>query len=263
MCLPRFDSAACFAAILGNEQNGCWRIAPADPCLKASHAYRQNTLILETEFETEHGAVRLIDCMPPRASRPDVLRIVEGIRGEVAMEMELVVRFDYGISVPWVQRKDGLSTMIAGPDALLLRTNVKTRGQDLSTIADFTIAAGERKFFVLSWYPSHEKPPEAIEVSSKLGFGLDQLRLMLDQKIWRAGPPSKEEVVITNTRHHQALSEAIKSIELVIEGLRTKISAEFVSADMRQALLELGTIIGTDISEDILSAIFSKFCVGK
>jgi tRNA modification GTPase len=109
----------------------------------------------------------------------------------------------------------------------------------------------------------HEKPPEAIEVSSKLGFGLDQLRLMLDQKIWRAGPPSKEEVVITNTRHHQALSEAIKSIELVIEGLRTKISAEFVSADMRQALLELGTIIGTDISEDILSAIFSKFCVGK
>ena len=105
MCLPRFDSAACFAAILGDEQNGCWRIAPADPCLKVSHAYRQNTLILETEFETEGGAVRLIDCMPPRGSCPDVLRIVEGIRGEVPMEMELVVRFDYGITVPWVQEE--------------------------------------------------------------------------------------------------------------------------------------------------------------
>jgi GH15 family glucan-1,4-alpha-glucosidase len=168
MCLPRFDSAACFAAILGDEQNGCWRIAPADPCLNASHAYRKNTLILETEFETEHGAVRLIDCMPPRGSCPDVLRIVEGIRGEVPMEMKLVVRFDYGITVPWVQTKGGLSTMIAGPDALLLRSNIKTRGHGLSTVAEFKIAAGERKFFVLSWYPSHEKPPEAIDPEEAL-----------------------------------------------------------------------------------------------
>jgi GH15 family glucan-1,4-alpha-glucosidase len=168
MCLPRFDSAACFAAILGDEQNGCWRIAPTDPCLHASHAYRINTLILETEFETEHGAVRLIDCMPPQGSCPDVLRIVEGIRGEVRMEMKLVVRFDYGITVPWVQTKGGLSTMIAGPDALILRSNVKTRGHGLSTVAEFTIAAGERKFFALSWYPSHEKPPEPIDPEEAL-----------------------------------------------------------------------------------------------
>jgi len=163
MCLPRFDSAACFAAILGGEQNGCWRIAPAEPCVNVSHKYRKDTLILETEFETDHGAVRLIDCMPPRESCPDVVRVVEGIRGQVAMEMKLVVRFDYGLTIPWVQRKEGLSTMIAGPDALVLRSDVKTRGKGLSTVAEFTIAGGERKSFVLSWYPSHEKPPEAID----------------------------------------------------------------------------------------------------
>jgi GH15 family glucan-1,4-alpha-glucosidase len=168
MCLPRFDSAACFAALLGDEQNGCWRIAPAHPSLNVTRAYRKDTLILETEFETDHGAVRLIDCMPPRGSCPDLLRVVEGIRGEVPMEMKLVVRFDYGITVPWVQRKGGLSTMIAGPDALVLRTHVKTVGKGLSTVAEFSIAAGERKSFVLSWFPSHEKPPEAIDPEGAL-----------------------------------------------------------------------------------------------
>src|ERR1700688_1990322 len=95
-----------------------------------THAYRKDTLILETEFETEQGAVRLIDFMPPRASRPDFVRVVEGVRGQVAMAMKLVVRFDYGITIPWVQTKRGLSTMIAGPDALVLRSDVKTRGKD-------------------------------------------------------------------------------------------------------------------------------------
>ena len=149
MCLPRFDSAACFAALLGEEQNGYWRIGPAQPWQKASRAYRKDTLILETEFETEQGAVRLIDCMPPRASCPDVVRVVEGIRGEVPMEMKLVVRFDYGMTIPWVQRHSGQSTMIAGPDALVLRADAKTRGQGLSTVAEFTISEGERKSFVL------------------------------------------------------------------------------------------------------------------
>jgi len=109
----------------------------------------------------------------------------------------------------------------------------------------------------------HSKPENALEVSAKEGLGLENLRQAIDQKIWRSGPPSKEEVVITNQRHHQALNQAIASIQLVIDGLKTRVSAEFVAADMRRALLELGTIIGTDISEDILSAIFSKFCVGK
>lgn len=110
---------------------------------------------------------------------------------------------------------------------------------------------------------SYQKPDNALEISAKQGLGLDVLKEAIDQKIWHSGPPSKEEVVITNQRHHQALSQATSSIQWVIEGLQNRTSAEFVAADMRRALLELGTIIGTDISEDILSAIFSKFCVGK
>ncbi|MBS0649057.1 MAG: tRNA uridine-5-carboxymethylaminomethyl(34) synthesis GTPase MnmE [Verrucomicrobia bacterium] len=110
---------------------------------------------------------------------------------------------------------------------------------------------------------SHQKPEHALEISAKEGLGIEKLHEAIDRKIWRSGPPSKEEIVITNSRHHQALNQAIESVKLVIQGLQTQVSAEFVAADMRRALLELGTIIGTDISEDILSAIFSKFCVGK
>jgi tRNA modification GTPase len=110
---------------------------------------------------------------------------------------------------------------------------------------------------------SYQKPASSLAVSAKQGLGLEELRQAIDRKIWRSGPPSKEEIVITNSRHHQALNQAIESIKLVIQGLQNRISAEFVAADMRRGLLELGTIIGIDISEDILSAIFSKFCVGK
>jgi GH15 family glucan-1,4-alpha-glucosidase len=140
LCLPRFDSAACFAALLGDEQNGCWRIAPAQPCQKVSQTYRKDTLILETEFEIEHGTVRLIDCMPPRGSCPYLVRVVECVRGQAAMEMNLVVRFDYGITIPWVRREGSQWTMIAGPNALVLRSDVKTKGRGLSTVADDTIA---------------------------------------------------------------------------------------------------------------------------
>jgi GH15 family glucan-1,4-alpha-glucosidase len=189
MCLPRFDSAACFAAILGGEQNGCWRIAPAQPSPKVTHAYRKDTLILETEFETDHGAVRLIDWMTPRGSSPNLVRVVQGLRGEVAMEMKLIVRFDYGTTIPWVQRKGGLSTMIAGPDALVLRSDVKTRGQGLSTVGEFTIAAGEKKSFVLSWFPSHEKPPEIIDPVQALSeterYWIDWVSHCTDKGEWR------------------------------------------------------------------------------
>jgi len=109
----------------------------------------------------------------------------------------------------------------------------------------------------------YQKPASALEISAKQGLGLEELRQAIDQKIWRSGSPSKEEIVITNSRHHQALNQAIESLKLVIQGLQNRVSAEFVAADMRRGLLELGTIIGIDISEDILSAIFSKFCVGK
>ncbi len=164
LCLPRFDSNACMAALLGEEHNGCWRIGPSDPeqAMGKQH-YRDDTLILETDFETPTGAVRLIDCMPPHAKFREVVRIVEGLRGSVEMTMKLIVRFDYGRTVPWVWRDAEGINVVAGPDALNLRSDVETHGEGLSTVADFTVREGERKFFVLNWHPSHERPSEAID----------------------------------------------------------------------------------------------------
>src|SRR5438552_120824 len=162
LCFPRFDSASCFAALLGEPKNGRWLIAPSDASAEVTRKYRGHTLILETTFETKDGAVRLIDFMPPRGTNPDIVRIVEGVRGKVAMRMELIIRFDYGDVVPWVRKcGDGLEA-IAGPNALVLRTPIETCGKDLTTAAEFEIAEGERAPFVLTWYPSHEKPPRAI-----------------------------------------------------------------------------------------------------
>ena len=162
LCFPRFDSAACFAALLGEPKNGRWLIAPADESAEVTRRYRGHTLILETTFETKDGAVRLIDFMPPRGTNPDIVRIVEGVRGKVALRMELIIRFDYGDVVPWVRKcGDGLEA-IAGPNALVLRTPIETRGEDLTTVAEFEVAKGERVPFVLTWYQSHENPPRAI-----------------------------------------------------------------------------------------------------
>jgi GH15 family glucan-1,4-alpha-glucosidase len=162
LCTPRFGNAACFAALLGSEKNGCWQISPRKPVLRAHHEYRKDTLILETTFETEDGAVRLIDYMPPKGKYRDVVRIVEGIKGRVEMESKLIIRFDYGLTVPWVRQAiDGL-TAVAGPNALVLRADVPTFGEDLSTVARFSVGEGERKSFILTWYPSHEQPPAPI-----------------------------------------------------------------------------------------------------
>lgn len=133
-----------------------------------SRRYRDETLILETEIETESGAVRLIDFMPPRGENPDIVRIVEGLRGEVSMQMELIIRFDYGHIVPWVRKRHGGLEAIAGPDGLILRTPIKTGGKDLTTVAEFTVKKGERIPFVLSWFASHEKPPREIHAEHAL-----------------------------------------------------------------------------------------------
>jgi len=162
LCTPRFGNAACFAALLGSEKNGCWQISPRKPVQKATHAYRDETLILETIFETEDSVVKLIDYMPPRGKYRDVVRIVEGIRGRVEIESKLIIRFDYGLTVPWVQQSSAGLTAIAGPNALILRADVPTFGEDLSTLARFSVGEGERKSFILTWYPSHELPPEPI-----------------------------------------------------------------------------------------------------
>lgn len=164
LCLPRADSNAVFAALLGEEKNGCWRLTPQEPIIRASHRYRKDTLILETEFETASGVVRVIDCMAPTGPNRDVLRVVEGFRGEVAMTMSLIIRMDYGRTIPWVRHATGGGVMaVAGPDALILRTAVETCGEDLSTVARFTVRAGEQHPFVLTWFPSHLPPPDPVD----------------------------------------------------------------------------------------------------
>jgi GH15 family glucan-1,4-alpha-glucosidase len=155
LCLPAFDSGACFAALLGGPENGRWQLAPSVPVSSVRRRYRDGTLVLETEYETEGGAVTVVDLMPMRSAAPDVLRMVIGTRGVVPMRMELVIRFDYGSVLPWVQQVDGGLQAIAGPDRLLLTTPVETRGEELKTISDFVVREGDRIPFVLTWTPSH------------------------------------------------------------------------------------------------------------
>jgi GH15 family glucan-1,4-alpha-glucosidase len=162
LCFPRFDSGACFASLLGDRENGHWKFAPAGEITATRRRYRGDTLILETEIETADGAIRLIDFMPPRGKNPDIVRIIEGLRGNVRMKMELIIRFDYGQVVPWVRKKNGDVEAIAGPNALVLRTPIETRGEDLTTIAEFNVTQGDRIPFVLTWFASHEEPPRAI-----------------------------------------------------------------------------------------------------
>ncbi|MBA3401572.1 MAG: glycoside hydrolase family 15 protein [Actinobacteria bacterium] len=168
LCLPRFDSGAMFAALLGDSENGHWTIQPEDEFHSPGRSYRGDTLVLDTELETPTGAVRLIDFMPPRGKAPDVVRIVEGLRGSVDMLMELVLRFDYGSIVPWVRTIDETLVGIAGPDAISLRTPVELEGRDLRTYAHFTVEQGDRVPFVLTWSPSNEPLPEAIDAEQAL-----------------------------------------------------------------------------------------------
>jgi GH15 family glucan-1,4-alpha-glucosidase len=169
LCVPRFDSGAIFAALLGDEENGHWTIHPAGEVLAVRRKYRHETLVLETEYETADGVVRLIDFMPPRGEAPDVVRIVEGVRGTVAMTMELRLRFDYGHVVPWVYREQGDLVAVAGPDAAWLRTPVPTRGENLATLADFEVSTGDRTPFVLTWRASHLPAPAPIDPIEELG----------------------------------------------------------------------------------------------
>jgi GH15 family glucan-1,4-alpha-glucosidase len=169
LCVPRFDSGAIFAALLGDEENGHWTIAPAGKVTAVRRRYRDDTLVLETEFDTDDGTVRLIDFMPPRGEAPDVVRIVEGVRGDVPMSMDLRLRFDYGHVVPWAYREQEALVAVAGPDAAWLRTPVGTRGENLSTRADFVVTTGDRVPFVLTWRPSHLPPPDEIDPIHELG----------------------------------------------------------------------------------------------
>ncbi|MFG2785643.1 glycoside hydrolase family 15 protein [Streptomyces prunicolor] len=165
LCLPRFDSAACFARMLGNQDNGHWRIAPkgADRCTR--RGYRPDTLVLDTEWETDEGTIRVTDLMPQRHRAPDVVRIVEGISGKVTVHSRIRLRFDYGAIVPWMRRSDGHHVAVAGPDSVWLRSEpeVRTWGEDFSTLSEFTVEAGQKVAFVLTWHPSHEPRPPLVD----------------------------------------------------------------------------------------------------
>ena len=168
LCWPTFSSEACFARLLGTDDNGFWRIAPSEGEWTTSRKYRDHTLIVETLFETRDWAVRLVDFMPVRGKNSDVVRIVEGIRGETRMCMELCLRFDYGRSVPWVNRIEGGVRAIAGPNLCVLRASVPTHGENLKTIAEFPVTEGKRVWFTLTYGRSHEEDPEEIDIDEAL-----------------------------------------------------------------------------------------------
>ena len=168
LCLPRFDSDACFSALVGTPEHGRWKIAPAIPCRKIWRRYRDNSLILETFFETEQGTLKLIDFMPIRTDHPDLIRIVEGVTGSVPVKMEFLLRFNYGSSHCWIQRvKDGL-TAIAGPDQVHLKTQTEIHRKRDFLFSEFKISAGEQKHFVLSYQRSYLTLPTIAEPESAL-----------------------------------------------------------------------------------------------
>jgi GH15 family glucan-1,4-alpha-glucosidase len=168
LCWPDFSSDACFAALLGTEENGYWKITPADGKFRTTRHYRDHTLILETTFETAEGAVCLIDFMPARGTHSDVFRIVQGIRGKVSMRMDLSLRFDYGQTIPWVTHiRDGVRA-VAGPNLAVLHASVPVRGENLTTVAEFTVGRGERVSFSLTYGRSYEEAPRKINPEKAL-----------------------------------------------------------------------------------------------
>ncbi|KHL05506.1 glycoside hydrolase family 15 protein [Sinomonas humi] len=168
LCLPNFDSPACFASLLDGPKAGRWLLAPEGGGECTRRQYREDTLVLETEWELDGGAVRVIDFMPPRDEVADVVRIVEGLSGEVKMRGELVMRFDYGHIVPWVRRNHTGVHAVAGPDALYLDTTTKVHGEHMSTVSEFTVKAGERVPFVLTWAQSHLPRPRSVDAEEAL-----------------------------------------------------------------------------------------------
>ncbi|MGH3524539.1 MAG: glycoside hydrolase family 15 protein, partial [Mycobacterium sp.] len=168
LCFPRFDSPACFAALLDSSDAGRWLLAPAAGGLCSSRQYRGDTLVLETEWSTPDGRVRVIDFMPPRGHAPDLVRIVEGISGSVPMRGELKLRFDYGRVMPWVRHRGSRMEAVAGPDAVWLNSTAPMVGHEWSTVSEFTVQAGDRVPFVMTWATSHQAAPRVVDPESAL-----------------------------------------------------------------------------------------------
>ncbi|KEF21799.1 MULTISPECIES: glycoside hydrolase family 15 protein [Streptomyces] len=199
LCLPRFDSPAVFAGLLGTEENGFWRMGPAHgpegaPVPADRRRYRGDSLVLESEWDTPRGTVRVIDFMPPREdATPQLIRIVEGVSGRVPMRSALRMRFSYGWVVPWVHKVDERTVAVAGPDAVWLDTEAETYGKDLTTYADFTVGPGERIAFTISWQPSHSRPPHVPEPEAALEATEDFWREWVDHCTYHG--PYRDAVV--------------------------------------------------------------------
>ena len=168
LCMPRFDSAACFAALLGSEEHGRWRLAPADASSNTRRQYRPGTLVLETEFTTARGRVRVVDFMPPRTQGVDLVRIVEGVSGRVSMVSEIRPRFSYGDLIPWIEGTDGGFTAVGGPDALQVHASVPVDPLQPDAVSQFDVEAGQTVTFVMTWHPSHQRGFEPIDALDAL-----------------------------------------------------------------------------------------------
>ncbi|MER5912867.1 glycoside hydrolase family 15 protein [Streptomyces sp. NPDC001982] len=198
LCLPRFDSHAIFAGLLGTEEHGFWRLGPAhaadaEPPTAARRTYRGDSLILESEWDTPRGTVRVTDFMPPRDGAPQLIRIVEGVTGRVPMRSALRMRFSYGRVVPWVHKHDGRTVGVAGPDSVWFDTSAETYGKALTTYADFTVAPGDRIAFTISWEPSHKQPPALPEPEQSLEATENFWREWVEQCTYHG--PYREAVV--------------------------------------------------------------------
>ncbi|WP_424569466.1 glycoside hydrolase family 15 protein [Streptomyces sp. CH-036] len=198
LCLPRFDSHAVFAGLLGTEEHGFWRLSPAraegtEPASADRRRYRGDSLILESEWDTPRGTVRVTDFMPPRDGAPQLIRIVEGVSGRVPMRSELRMRFSYGRVTPWVHKVDNRTVAVAGPDSVWLDTEAETYGQNLTTYSDFTVGPGDRVAFTISWQPSHHEPPALPEPENSLEATENFWREWVEQCTYHG--PYREAVV--------------------------------------------------------------------
>jgi GH15 family glucan-1,4-alpha-glucosidase len=213
LCFPRFDSAACFSALLGDARHGRWLLAPEE-FSSARRQYRGNTMILETTFMTADGDVQLTDFLTRREGVSDLVRIVKGMRGKVRMRSELIVRFEYGSIVPWVSKlRDGRRKMTAGPDRLLLAADVPLRGEDLRTIAAFEIAEGDEVFFTLSWTPSYNALPQPLQANDALAQA---------EAFWTSWS--------SRFQRHQPWSQAVMRSLLVLKALSHRETGGIVAA---------------------------------
>ncbi|QFQ96339.1 glycoside hydrolase family 15 protein [Streptomyces phaeolivaceus] len=255
LCLPRFDSAACFAALLGDEENGHWTIAPRDGDAHPRRSYRQDSLVLDTEWETADGTVRVTDLMPQRDRAPDVVRIVEGLSGRVTLRSTLRLRFDYGSVVPWMRGSDGHRVAVAGPDSVWLRSEpgVRSWSEDRATYAEFTVEPGEQVAFVLTWHPSHEPRPRLVDPYAALRASLH------DWRAWAArcryDGPHRDTVVrslitlkaLTYAPTGGIVAAATTSLPEEIGGVR---NWDYRHCWLRDSTLTLGALLSCGYQEE-------------